>query len=193
MVSPIVEAFSLTHAQTLDGSTAFADALSLGQDYDVYGVDQASLDPDADSFENTGDDTVLSTWEWLNFATVDVRAGYMSFPLIANLTGQTISSSGAGASQVFEIDLWHEDSFNVPSKPMLIRMPSKDKDGAVRYLDIGLYKVSFRPITFDGPAYKDGLKVNYGGRALMSSVDETGTPFPDGKKRVAKAISRPVS
>ena len=76
---------------------------------------------------------------------------------------------------------------------MIIRMPSKDHLGAVRYLDIGLYSVSFAPITFDGPQYKDGLKVNYNGQALMSTVDELGATFADSKKRIAKLISRPVS
>lgn len=191
MADPRVEAFSLTHAQVLDGATTFHNALTLGQDYDIYGVDQASLEPDTDSFENEGDDAVLSTWEWLNFASVNVRAGYLSFPLIATLTGQAIASSGAGASQWLEMDLWHEDSFNVGSRPMLIRMPSKDANGAVRLLDIGLYKVSFAPMTFDGPAYKDGLKVNYNGRALLSPTDETGATFADGKKRIGRLISRP--
>ena len=189
MADPIFEGFSLSHAQILTGSTTFAAAVST-QDLDVYGVDQASLDPDADSFENTGDDVVLSEWNWLNKAGLEVRSGYVSFPLIATLTGRAITSSGAGDSQVFEMDLWHEDDFNVAPKPMLVRMPSKDKSGTVRILDIGLYKVSFKPLTFDGPAYKDGLKISYSGTALMSDEDETGTPFVDGKKRVGKLISK---
>lgn len=190
MSSPIVEAFSITHAQILDGSTAFADALSLGQDYDVYGVDQSTLEPNTGEYENEGDDVVLSTWEWLNYAQVNVRAGYVSFPLIANLTGQAISSSGADPDEVFELDLWHEDHFNVQPKPMLLRMPSKDKNGVVRLLDIGLYKVSFAPITFNGPQYKDGLKVNYAGKALLSDTDESGAAHADGKKKVGRLISR---
>lgn len=192
--STIVEAFSLTHAQVLDGSTAF-DAVTTGSsDWgDVYGVNDASLDPDTDNYDNEGDDAVLSTWNWLNKADVQVQAGYFSFGLIAGLTGRTISSSGSDDSIVYGLDLWHEDDFNVPRRPMIVRMPSKDHLGAVRYFDIGLYSVSFNPITFDGPSYKDGLKVNYGGQALMSTVDELGNAFPDGKRRVGKTISRPVS
>ena len=192
--STIVEAFSLTHAQVLDGSTAF-DAVTTGSsDWgDVYGVNDASLDPDTDNYDNEGDDAVLSTWNWLNKADVQVQAGYFSFGLIAGLTGRTISSSGSDDSIVYGLDLWHEDDFNVPRRPMIVRMPSKDHLGTVRYFDIGLYSVSFNPITFDGPSYKDGLKVNYGGQALMSTVDELGVAFPDGKRRVGKTISRPVS
>lgn len=189
---PIVEGFSLTHAQILDGSTAFRDVSTGTSSWgDVYGVNDASLDPDTDSYENQGDDATLSTWEWLNFAQIQVQAGYVSFPLIANLTGQTLSSSGTGDNVFFELDLWHEDSFNVPRRPMIIRMPSKDKSGNVRTLDIGLYSVSFAPITFDGPQYKDGLKINYSGRALPSLVDEKGAAFADGKRRIGRLISRP--
>lgn len=192
--STIVEAFSLSHVQILDGATAFADVTTGSNAWgDVYGVNDASLDPDTDSYDNEGDDVVRSTWNWLNKAELAVQAGYVSFALIANMTGRTISSTGSGDSIVYGIDLWHEDDFNVPRKPMIIRMPSKDHLGAVRYLDIGLYTVSFAPITFDGPQYKDGLKVNYNGQALVSTVDELGAAFSDGKGRVGKLISRPVS
>lgn len=187
-----VEAFSLTHAQILDGTTSFDNALSLGEDYDIYGVDQSSLEPDTGQFDNNGDDTTLSRWQWLNFATVNIRAGYISFALMATITGVPTASSGAGSSQILRRDLWHEDDFNVPHKPLMIRMPSKDADGAVKILDIGLYKVSFAPITFDGPQYKDGLKVNYSATALFSSKDETGAAFSDGKKRVGTLVSRGV-
>lgn len=192
--STIVEAFSLSHVQILDGATAFADVTTGSNAWgDVYGVNDASLDPDTDSYDNEGDDVVRSTWNWLNKAELAVQAGYVSFALIANMTGRTISSTGSGDSIVYGIDLWHEDDFNVARKPMIIRMPSKDHLGAVRYLDIGLYTVSFAPITFDGPQYKDGLKVNYNGQALVSTVDELGAAHADGKGRVGKLISRPVS
>ena len=189
MADPVFEGFSLWDEQGVDGGTTVAAAVST-QDLDVYGVEQASLDPDSDSFENTGDDVVLSEWNWLNKAGIEVRSGYVSFPLIATLTGRAITSSGSGDSQLFSMDLWHEDDFNVAPKPMLVRMPSKDKSGAVRILDIGLYKVSFKPMTFDGPAYKDGLKISYAGTALMSDEDELGVAHVDGKKRVGKLISK---
>lgn len=191
MAVPIVEGFSLSHAQILDGATTFLTALgvaaAVGQD--VYGVNEASLEPDTEDYENEGDDAILSTWSWFNYAEVNVQAGYVSFPLIAALTGQSVASSGAGAAQWFGVDLWHEDSFNVAPKPMLIKMPSKDRDGVARNLVFGLYKVQFQPITFEGPAYKDGLKINYNGRALMSNVDETGVAFADGKRRAARLLS----
>lgn len=191
MASPIVEAFSLSHAQILDGATAFDDALAaaVDEDLDIYGVNEASLEPNTDEYVNEGDDVVLSTWSWLNYAEVSVQAGYVSFPLISTLTGSAITSSGAGSSQSFKIDLWHEDSMNIAPHPMLIVMPSKTKDGEVRRLVIGLYKVQFSPITFDGPQYKDGLKVNYAGRALMADKDESGVAFGDAKKRVGRLIS----
>jgi len=191
MASPIVEAFSLSNAEILDGTDTFDEALAATAaiGFDVYGVAEASLDPNTDEFENEGDDVVLSSWSWLNYAEVSVQAGYVSFPLMSTLTGQSITSSGAGDSQKFSIDLWHEDSMNVAPRPMMVVMPSKTSEGDVRRLVIGLYRVQFAPITFDGPVYKDGLKVNYAGKALMSPEDETGVAFADGKKRVGTLIS----
>lgn len=296
MPTPIVEGFSLTHAQICDGTTTFIDALvqSVSQGLDIYGVNEASLEPDSDSYENQGDDTTLSRWNWMNFATLTVQGGYLSMPLLENLQGtpieeiegtvpgsnevQTISASGAtegtftlsfggqiteaiafdadaaavqsaltalssvgenaavaggpastspltvtfsgslgnkpqptigvgnagltGGSHTvqrttpgtsgnggFAQDLWHEDSFNTQDRPGFIIMPSKDHMGEVRRLVIGLYKLSFGPIGFDGPAYKDGLKVNYEATALMSEYDETGARFEDGKKRVGRLLS----
>lgn len=190
----IVEAFSISHAQVLDGSTAFEDAIagSVSDDEDIYGVSEGSLTPDTGQYENTGDDAVLSRWTWFNFADVAIQSGYLSFPLIASLTGGTISSSGAGNSKWEFMDLWHEDAMNIEPKPMLLTMPSKDETGKVLNLTIGLYRVQFAPIQFDGPRYKDGLKVNYNGTALMSNFDEEGNSFSDGKKRVGKLISHPA-
>jgi hypothetical protein len=99
------------------------------------------------------------------------------------------TSGHAALGAATAMDLWHEDSMNTTPKPMLVVMPSKDNLGVPCRLLIGLYRVQFRPMSFDGPAYKDGLKVNYNGRAVMSSVDELGNPFPDGKKRCGKILS----
>ena len=138
--STIVEAFSLSHVQILDGATAFADVTTGSNAWgDVYGVNDASLDPDTDSYDNEGDDVVRSTWNWLNKAEIAVQAGYVSFALIANMTGRTISSTGSGDSIVYGIDLWHEDDFNVPRKPMIIRVGAALVGGlgeAVLVLDV---------------------------------------------------------
>lgn len=292
----IVEGFSLNHAQILDGTETFEEALARTnlEGWDIYGVNEASLDPDLDQYVNEGDDAQLSVWNWLNGADVSVQAGYISFPLIANLTGEEVTESGGtsevqtltatgpptagtyiltydgeptagipfnstaaqvrtalealpnvapgdvavtggpfpgtpivvtfdvatgdapvlvvnntgltggtvavatttpgtggGDDTVYSIPLWTEDSFNVEPKPMLTTLPSRDHRGKVRLFVIGLYKVQFAPITFDGPQYKEGLKVNYGGRASMSAFDETGTEFAGGKKRVGTLVSRP--
>ena len=164
-----IEGFSLSHAAILDGATGLEET-----DGDIYGVNEASLDPDTDEFENEGDDTVRSTWEWLNFAEVSVQAGYVSFDLIALLTGEVVTSSGTAPNDFYEIEIWTDRSFNVARKPMYVRMPAKWSDGSVRELEGVLYSVSFAPLTFDGPVYKDGLKINYSGKALMSATDEAG-------------------
>lgn len=187
MSQPTVEGFSLSHAAILDGSTGVEEVNG-----DIYGVDEASLDPDSDSFDNTGDDTVLSTWSWLNFATVNVRGGYVPFQLLSLLTGETLTSSGADPDDHLSIELWTDRAFNQPPRPMLIRIPARDSAGAVRTLEFVLYKVQFDPITFDGPTYKDGLKVNYTGRALLSDNDETGSDL-GGYKAVGRLVSKPSS
>lgn len=293
MATSRVEAFSLTHAQILDGATTFLDALAAAaaNDKDIFGVNNSSLSPNTDSYNNEGDDVVMSRWNWLVDADLEVQAGYISFPLIANMTNRpvdnigggaaanevqtlTITATGgtytltfngqtttaiawnataaavqtalealsnvaagdivvttAGANRVltfggdyaaqdvplvvvdaaaatggtvtaaqttagssatpagFGIDLWHEDDFNVAPKPMIIQMPSKDEDGVIRRLIIGLYKVQYQPITFEGPEYKSGLKVNYNGTALFSPKNELGAAFADGKKRVGRLLS----
>lgn len=189
----IVEAFSLTHAQILDRTKTFKEeALAQAatpEDLDIYGVNSGSIEPSSDSYINEGDDAELSIWYWLNNAEVSVQQGYFSFPLISKMTGVPVSSSGSGLDIIYEMDLWHEDSFNVGAWPMLMRMPSKDRDGVVRTLTLGLFKVQFSPLTFEGPQYKDGLKINMTGTALMSATDEKGVVFPDGKKRIGKVLS----
>lgn len=189
MATNIVEAFSLTHAAILDGTTGL-DAT----DGDIYGVNSASLELDADSFDNNGDNVILSTWNWANRVNLSVQGGYIPFRTIALISGATAKSSGSGASQTFELQLWEENQMNPSPKPVLVRMPSKDSDGVLRTLDIILYKVQFGPISFDGPAYKDGLKVNYTGQALFSSKDEKGNDVLDSTTGLpTKAIGRLLS
>lgn len=182
MATTIVEGFSLSHCAILDGSTQAELA-------DIYGVREASLDVDTDSYDNTGDDTILSTWSWFNFATLTVQAGYVPFGVVALLSGATLTSSGAAPGDYYNLPLWNEGSLNTPARPVLIRVPSKDSAGLSRTLDIVLYKVQFDPISFDGPSYKDGLVINYSGKALMSAKDEVGGNLSE--KAIGRLISRP--
>jgi hypothetical protein len=187
----IVEGFSLSHAAILNGTTGAEDA-------DIYGIRSGSLDADTDQFDNTGDDRVLSTWQWFNFATVTVQAGYVPFEVIALLAGSTISSQGAVGSNTdqYHLPLWNEAALNQARRPMLIRVPSKDATGLARSLTIVLYNVQFGPISFDGPSYKDGLVLNYTGRALLSTKNEKGVDNPNGpggtpEAMVGRLISAP--
>jgi hypothetical protein len=52
--------------------------------------------------------------------------------------------------------------------------------------------VQFGPISFDGPAYKSGLLVNYTGRATMSAKDEAGVTLPGGKRAIGRLLNRPA-
>jgi hypothetical protein len=187
-----VEAFSLSHAQILDGATSFtaaALATAVGEDLDIFGVNDSSITPNADSYDNEGDDSVMSTWNWVTSADLAIKAGYLSFKLIEKLTGQAVGSSTIAGKQVWFQDLWHEDSMNVATRPGLLRMPMRDENGAIGSLILGLYRLEPKPVTFDGPKYRDGLKVNYDARANQSLVDEMGNPFPDGKKRFGKVLA----
>lgn len=187
----IFEGFSVSHVAILDGATSAEDVLeSVGTD--IYGIRSGAIDPDVGQFDNEGDDFILSSWYWLNFATLTVTAGYISLPVLAAITGLAISSSGSGASQKFGFDLWNETEFNTAPKPVIVRVPSKSEDGTTRRLDIVLYKVQFGPMTFNGPAYKAGMEVSYGGRALAASKNEAGVNFADGKMRVGRLISGAV-
>jgi hypothetical protein len=181
-MSTTFEGFSVSHAAILDGSTGAETA-------DIYGVREGSIEVDTDSFDNTGDDTILSTWSWFNFATLSITSGFIPFDVIALLTGNTITSSGTGLATQYEMPLWNEKSLNVPPRPVLIRVPSKDEDGNARNLDFILYKVQFEPISFDGPSYKDGLVLNYAGKALMSEKDEKGVALAGGDRAIGRLLN----
>lgn len=191
MASPIVEGFSISHAAILDGATGLEEEFG-----DIYGIRSGSLELDQDSYDNTGDDAILSTWYWANKVNVTVQGGYIPFKTLSLISGSVITSSGADADQTFSLPLWEENTMNTQPRPMLIRVPSKDSTGAVRLLDFILYKVQFQPFSFDGPSYKEGLLLNYNGSALFSSVDETGAAVLDSRtglptKTVGRMLSRP--
>lgn len=169
----IFEGFSVSHAAILDGSTGAEQA-------DIFGVREGSVAVNSDSHDNTGDDAVLSSWFWFNYAEVKISSGFIPFRVISLLTGAPATSS----SDVWSVPLWNQSSLNQPPKPVLVRVPSRDSLGAVRNMDIILYRVQFQPIAFDGPTYKDGMTVNYSGRAVISTVDETGVALTE------KAIGR---
>lgn len=194
MPANIVEGFSLSHAEIL-GDDGLAEEFG-----DIYGIRSGSLELDSDEYDNTGDDTILSTWYWGNKATVTVQGGYIPFETISLISGSSVTTTTDSTSpddptlSTYELQLWEENSMNSKPRPMRIRIPSKDSDGNIRTLDIILYKVQFQPITFDGPSYKEGLLVNYNGSALFSSTDEKGEPVLDSRTgEPSKAIGRLVS
>lgn len=185
-ITTIVEGFSISHAAILDPATGLEETFG-----DVYGINSGSLDLTLSSFSNVGDDGVMSIWDWVEFATVSVQAGYVSFKLIELLTGVSMTSSGVGDAVQYSMELWEETSFNIAEKPMLIRVPSRDSESNVRNLEIILYKVKFKPIVFAGIAYKEGLKINYDGVALLSDTDHEGNSLTN--KAVGRLISLAAS
>lgn len=181
-ITTTVEGFSISHAAIIDGETGLEETYG-----DIYGVNSGTLDLTLGNYKNAGDDNILSIWDWVDFAAISVQAGYISFKLIELLTGVTLSSSDTGDNVQYNIELWEETSFNLPEKPMRIRIPSRDNNSNTRLLDIILYKVKFAPIVFAGITYKDGIKINYNGTAIMSSVDHTGAALTN------KAVGRIIS
>jgi hypothetical protein len=181
----IIEGFSVSHAAILSGTATPSET-------DIYGIREGTLDVDTDSYDNTGDDAVLSSWSWINFATLSIKSGYIPFDMIALLSGSSVTTSGSTDATIsYKIPLWNAKSMNQIARPVLIRVPSKDSLGNQRNFDIVLFKVQFSPITFDGPTYKDGMACNYGGKALLSSVDETGTVLAE--KAIGRLLSGPTT
>jgi hypothetical protein len=185
MAVPIVEGFSLSHAAILDGETGAEEV-----DGDIYGIRSGSLASDSGNYDNTGDDAVLSSWFWFNYANVTVQSGYLPFKTMALLAGTTVTSSGSAPNDYYSMPLWNEGSLNTPTRPMLVRVPSKDKNGITRVLDFVLFKVQFQPFSFDGPSYKNGLLLNYAGRALLTDVDEAGNDLSE--RAIGRLISKPA-
>lgn len=179
-VTPIVEGFSVSHAAILDGTTG-ADVA------DIYGIREGALDVNVDNYDNLGDNSVMSSWSWINFATLTVKSGFVPLPVLALLTGATLTSSGTGAAIAYSMPLWNEKSMNQPTRPVKVRIPSRDSVGNARTLDIILYKVQFAPFALEGITYKNGVVLSYSGKAMLSDTDETGLALAD------RAVGRLVS
>lgn len=189
MADSRTEGFSISHAAILNGSTGIEESFG-----DIYGIRSGSLELDQDSYDNTGDDTIMSTWNWANKANVTVQGGYIPFDTLGLLSGSKVTSSGAADSQSYSVPLWEERQMNTQPRPMLIRVPAKDATGVPRVLDFILYRVQFQPFSFDGLAYKEGLLLNYNGSALFSSRDEKGQQVVDSQtNQPTKAIGRLLS
>ena len=57
-----------------------------------------SLDLTGNSYDNTGDDQVLSSWSWINFATVSIKSGYIPLSVIALLAAVAVVSCIPGGA-----------------------------------------------------------------------------------------------
>lgn len=180
----IYEGFSLSHAAILSATTG------LPEDWgDIYGVRNGTITTDSGNFDNTGDDAVLSTWFWFNFATLTVESGYVPFETLAQLSGSTVTTSGSAPNDYHTLPLWNQFALNQPPRPVLVRVPSKDADGTIRTLDFILFKVFFQPFNFTGPSYKAGLLLSYTGRAVLSSKDHKGNTLSE--RRIGNLVSSP--
>jgi hypothetical protein len=183
------EGFGVSHAAILDPDGVVPGGMhEFG---DIYGVRSATIAADSGNYDNTGDDFVLSTWYWINFATVTVEAGYVPFETIALMQGDVTTSSSVSGGVSYSVPLWSECSQNTAPRPMLVRIPAKDLDGELRTIDFILYRVHFGPISFTGPSYKSGLLLNYSGKAVLSSTDEAGNALAE--RAIGRLASGPYS
>lgn len=172
MPSPVVQAFSISHAAILNGST------SAGEQ-DIYGVRTGSLEPDIDSYTNSGDDNIQSIWNWFNFAALTIESGYITFDALAAISASAVTSSGSAPSDYWSIPIWSASSLNLPSLPVLIRSTGRKSTGEYGFLEFILYKVQFDPIKLDGMSYKNGLMISFTGKCLISDKDELGNSLTD--------------
>src|SRR4051812_33061458 len=117
-MSPIVEAFSISHAAILDGTSGAEVA-------DIYGVRDGTLDIDTDSFNNPGDDKILSVWNWFNLANLNLTSGFMSWDMYSLISGATITSSGTAPNDYWNVPLWNQSALNQATRPFLLRAPAK--------------------------------------------------------------------
>jgi hypothetical protein len=179
------EGFSLSHAAILNGTTGAESAT-------LYSVRNGTIAVDSGNYDNTGDDVVKSEWFWINYANITIEAGFVTFATLAQLTGTSISSSGAAPNDYYALPLWTINSMNQPRAPLAVRVPSKDSLGNIRTLDFVFYNVAFQPFTFTGPSYKNGLTCSIVGRALMSTVNEIGQALPSNyPESIGRMISQP--
>jgi hypothetical protein len=199
----LYEGFSLSHASILDapsttggtgfGNTGTGTEINSGaQGMTMYGCRNGTLATDSGNFENTGDDIVQSEWFWFNFANVTIENGFIPFPTLSTITGTVVQSSGVSPNDYYALPLWTLSSLNVQTRPMAIRVPSKDSAGAIRTLDFLLYRVQFQPFNFTGPSYKNGMTCSIAGRALLSLFNEVGLALPASFPRsIGRMISSP--
>lgn len=184
--SAVAEAFSLQHAAILNGTT-----LTDHEFGDIYGIRSGTLELDQDSYDNTGDDVVLSTWFWANKVNLTIQAGYVPFQTLELIYGTKAVSSTSAGTLTTNFAFLEQNRMQPKPRPVRLRLPSKDSDGNEQTMDIILYKVQFQPFSFDGPSYKEGLILNYNGTALMSEKDETGTQVLDSVTgEPSKAVGR---
>jgi len=187
--SSVAEAFSIRHAAIMAD-----DGLSDHEFGDIYGINSGTLELDQDSYDNEGDDVVLSTWFWANKVNVTIQGGYIPFETLETIYGTKVMSSTGSGKLTTSFAFLEENRLQPKPRPVRLRLPSKDADGNPQDMDIILYRVQFQPFSFDGPSYKDGLKLNYNGTALFSSVDEKGQPVLDSVTgEPTKAVGRIVT
>jgi hypothetical protein len=167
----IVESFSLSHVAVLDGAVSHEHLLG-----DLYGVRSATMELESTVHENLVDGVVLSHWSIFKKASLRVSAGFLPIRLFTPVLGSLPRERPQGGMSA---PLWEERQQYAPTVSMLVTVPARDQEGTARPIHFVLYRVQFEPISFSPQAYKAGATFDYTASALMSSVDETGSPVLD--------------
>lgn len=152
MTSPIaarrtIEAFSLSHAAILDGATDATDV-------DIFGVRTASIAVDLGNSDNTGDDAVLGSWNWVNYATVNVEGGFLPFDLMGKMSGTAVevggdptpavvlftpaAAGGTGVGDAYDYSGPAAITFTVDGTPVALNADYGDLAGVVAAVDAAL-------------------------------------------------------
>jgi hypothetical protein len=180
------EGFSLDRVSALSGSTGAESA-------QLYAAQQITFSPDLTITDLMADDEEYGSWYMLNRVQLTVVNGYLSFAVIAQLSGTAVASSFGGQSPdwYYGLPMWTQYQHNQPSVPLALRMASRDVNGKTRTLTFVLYKVQLSVLDFTGTVYKNGLQVNYQGTVLFSSYDERGNALSG--PEMGRIVSAPGS
>lgn len=161
-----VEGFSISEAVLLDPDTG----LPL-EDGLLYGVKSGEITPEIDSWDDVSNDTYVDAWSEVKYLNVSISMSHLPVRALSLMTGSELDIPDITQYQMelFERS-WGGQSFH----PMKITIPARDADGNNRVLYYLLYRVKFYDFDFMEASYKEGLPINFQGKAFISSVDEAG-------------------
>ncbi len=168
MPTPIIfETFGCEDAAILTPASGGAT------EQDIYGIQQVELGLEADQVENWGDDSLLSIWPHSQKGKLKFRTGYLDPNIVAAVTGETVTSSGSGESQVDKINFGSASLYDVSNLCFRFTLKAKSSTGASKRFKLYVYAARpAAPPTPDGLEGKSLGKFVFEFECLASSTDE---------------------